>query len=209
MIPSYRPRHDGWTLARTKTFLATLRQTGCVRDACRVIGMSNNSAYRLRQRDPDFARHWQEALVDARRGLVAVAHERAVVGRETVIIRQGQEVERRIQPSDSMLALLIKQGKLGGENAGQQHPDKIITWAEWQERVRFNDHGFKYTEADPDYYRERLDKKFAQMNRAYYRSGHRHLNIKTGKGVTDELIAAVLKFHALRQAGGPENEALY
>ncbi|GAB5489713.1 MAG: hypothetical protein Pars2KO_32830 [Parasphingorhabdus sp.] len=51
LIPSYNVRHDGWTHARTKTFLATLRQTGCVKDAARVVGMSTASGYRLNYGD--------------------------------------------------------------------------------------------------------------------------------------------------------------
>ncbi|WP_422062242.1 hypothetical protein [Sphingopyxis sp.] len=39
-----------------------------------------------------------------------VAYERAVEGREMVILRGGKEVERRIVPSDSLLGLLLKRG---------------------------------------------------------------------------------------------------
>ena len=48
--------------------------------------------------------------------VAAIAYERAVVGRETVVMRGGKEVERRITPSDSMLALLVKRGEMGDGN---------------------------------------------------------------------------------------------
>lgn len=154
-----RPRQDGWTPATRKVFLATLRKTNCVLDACRVSDMSSTSAYRLRDRDADFDRLWKEAKVNARQGLVAVAHERAVVGRETIIMRDGVEVERRIMPSDSILALLIKQG-----NLTEQDADKLITWDEWQAGTRFDAEGNKVDERDEaEAARKTLDAKLGAM----------------------------------------------
>ena len=136
------PRHDGWTEARRKTFLAVLHESGCVIDACRVAGISDTSAYRLRRRDPEMAALWEEALANGQRGLVAVAHQHAVVGKETVIYRNGEEVERRVAPSDAMLALLIKRGDLGGR-VGSRTADQVLTWEEWQDGMRFDDEGRK------------------------------------------------------------------
>jgi len=141
------PRHDGWTEARRKTFLAVLRESGCVRDACRVAGISTTSAYRLRRREPEIAVLWEEAQANAQRGLVAVAHQHAVVGKETVIYRHGEEVERRVAPSDAMLALLIKRGDLGGR-VGSRTADKVITWEEWQDGLRFDEAGNKVSEQE-------------------------------------------------------------
>ena len=153
------PRHDGWTAAARKTFLATLRQTGCVRDACRVAAMSSTSAYRLRRRDADFAGRWKEAIRQARRGLVAVAHQHAVVGKETVIYRRGVEVERRVSPSDSLLALLIKQG-----NLTEQDADRLITWEEWQDGIVFDEQGNKVSSAEEAAaVRASLDRKLGDM----------------------------------------------
>ena len=41
---------------------------------------------------------------------MAVAYKRAVEGKETIIVRRGQEVERRITPSDAILGVLLKRG---------------------------------------------------------------------------------------------------
>src|SRR3546814_17181988 len=85
--------------------------------------MSRKSVNDARRRFAEFDRACSTALARARRGLQAVAYERAVVGREMVIIRGGKEVERRIMPSDSMLGLLLKLGELGeGGAAGQHYP---------------------------------------------------------------------------------------
>ena len=154
-----RPREDGWTPVARKTFLATLRKTGCVRDACRVAAMSSTSAYRLRRRDADFDARWKEARAHARRGLVAVAHQHAVIGKETLIYRGGVEVERRVTPSDSLLALLIKQG-----NLTEQDADRLITWEEWQDGVRFDEQGNKVSSAEEAAaVRASLDRKLGDM----------------------------------------------
>lgn len=116
-MPGLRVRSDGWTMVRTRVFLATLGQTGCITDAARIAGVSTTSVNRSRALFPPFDKACGEAIARALRGLEAVAYERAVAGRETVILRNGKEVERRIVPSDSMLGLLIKRGDLkGGQN---------------------------------------------------------------------------------------------
>jgi hypothetical protein len=93
-------------------FLAVLTQTGCVSDAARVAGVSRTSVNRARKLFAPFDRACAEALAKALRGLEAVAYERAVEGREMVILRNGKEVERRIMPSDGLLGLLLKRGDL-------------------------------------------------------------------------------------------------
>src|SRR4051812_34961441 len=45
-----RPRHDGWTAERQIHFIETLAATKCVDEACRRVGMSDTSAYELRNR---------------------------------------------------------------------------------------------------------------------------------------------------------------
>jgi hypothetical protein len=85
-----------------------------VTDAARVAGVSRTSVNRSRALFPAFDKACGEAIARALRGLEAVAYERAVEGREMVILRGGKEVERRIVPSDSLLALLLKRGDLKG-----------------------------------------------------------------------------------------------
>lgn len=196
LIPSYRVRHDGWTHARTKTFLATLRHTGCVMDAARVIGMSTTSGYRLYNKDAKFREAWDAALADGRRGLIAVAHERAVVGKETVIYRGGEEYERRISPDSSILALLIKHGDMGGDGGriGNRTADKVITLEEWDDGIRFDASGAKYEEPSAEDMREALRQKLIIMQGRAMNNGQRHVNINTGEGFTPEVLAAAQRF---------------
>lgn len=59
-----RVRRDGWTIARQAEFLGMLAETGSVLGACEAVGMSRNSAYRLRARPKaeSFAAAWDAAL---------------------------------------------------------------------------------------------------------------------------------------------------
>ena len=57
-------RHDGWTPQRQLDFLEILSGTGSVTRSARAVGMSRESAYRLRLREPDglFAAAWERAM---------------------------------------------------------------------------------------------------------------------------------------------------
>ena len=114
LMPGARVREDGWTAARVAKFLAVLVETGCVTDAGRLAGISRTSVNRAREKYPPFDKACREALATALKGLEAVAYQRAVAGRETVVIRKGEEVERRIAPSDALLKLLIQRGDMAG-----------------------------------------------------------------------------------------------
>lgn len=151
LFPGLRPRHDGWTQSRTQRFLDTLAYTGCVKDAARVAGMSDVGARRMKRRFPRFAAAWDDALARAQVGLVAIAFARAVDGRETVIIRKGEEYERRIAPSDAMLGLLLKRGDMvgGGAGFGGLGPEEIITIDDWRRHIRFDERGRKVAIEDP------------------------------------------------------------
>lgn len=150
-MPGLRVREDGFTAARTRVFLATLAKTGCVSDAARVAGVSRTSVNRSRALFAPFDAACRKALAKALRGLEAVAYQRAVEGRETVVIRGGREVERRIAPSDALLALLIKRGELNEDAAAEAAAEAsrvdaatAITRAEYLEGWRFDVEGTKY-----------------------------------------------------------------
>src|SRR3546814_7837319 len=52
----------GWTKARREAFLTELAHSCNVTRAHRAAGAPDRYAYALRQRDPQFARAWQQAL---------------------------------------------------------------------------------------------------------------------------------------------------
>ena len=57
-------RRDGWTPFRQLAFLAELVCSRSITEAARAAGMSRESAYRLRRREPEslFAAVWDRAL---------------------------------------------------------------------------------------------------------------------------------------------------
>lgn len=173
LIPGARARHDGWTEERTRIFLSTLAQTACVSDACHVAGMSTTSAYRHKRLRPEFAEAWEKALANANRGLVAIAYAHATKGKETIIMRKGQEVERRIEPSDALLSLLIKRSDAAGGEGAHAHKDlahipreEIITFAEWNQNIRFNLYNGQKFVHDEVRTKRRLDEDVGRLRRA-------------------------------------------
>lgn len=116
MFGAYRRRRDGWTEVRVRIFLRGLSETGCVRDACQRARISSTSAYRMRQRDAKFAEAWAKALDRALPTLEQAAWDRAVMGWDEVVWKDGVEVSRKRRFSDALLRFLINHA-----GAGQPH----------------------------------------------------------------------------------------
>lgn len=71
-------RRDSWTSARRAAFLAELESSCNATRACRAAGVSRDSAYGLRRRDPAFAAAWTRALDDGCENLRAMLVARAL-----------------------------------------------------------------------------------------------------------------------------------
>jgi hypothetical protein len=104
----FRYRHDGWTPARQMAFLRALRETACVRTACKHVGLTSTSAYRVKQRIPDFGAAWDAALAYRMPALERAAYQRAVEGWLEPIVYKGEVVGQRRRFSDAMLRLLLQ-----------------------------------------------------------------------------------------------------
>jgi len=214
-MPGLRVREDGFTAARTRVFLAVLAKTGCVSDAARVAGVSRTSVNRSRSLFAPFDAACREALAKALRGLEAVAYQRAVEGRETVVIRGGREVERRIAPSDALLALLIKRGELvegaaaeAAAEAARVDAATAITREEYLEGWRFDVEGTKYFY--PGSARQRLRDKLDAM-RAAARTYEREDEAATGECMRcgERAHGAALERLAALRAKDAADEAEY
>ncbi len=192
LMPGYPKRHDGWNQHRVQRFLDTLAHTGCVKDAARVAGMSAVAARRAQRRFPLFAAAWEDALDRSRQGLIAIAYQRAVEGRETIIIRKGEEYERKIEPSDAMLSLLIKRGDMTGGRLGEK-AEEVLTFEEYQAGWRFDGWGKKYRQEDPAVVQKRLAEKFASMRKRMFADADRqgvclHCDAPLRPGVTNAIL---------------------
>ena len=108
-----RPRlaAPGWTAERQRAFLIALAQGGCISHACAAVGLSRQSAYALRRREPHsvFAIAWDTAIQMSRQILLDEATERALAGREQDIWYRGDHVGTRVVHNDRLLMFLLAQ----------------------------------------------------------------------------------------------------
>ena len=116
------PRHDGWTPDRQRRFIEALATLGAVAKACRAVGLSTASAYKLRDR-PDaesFAAAWHLALQMGRDRVWERAMDRALNGyiRST---RYRGEVTGYRHVFDNRLAFALAYGALDRPIGAKTH----------------------------------------------------------------------------------------
>ena len=93
-VPLARSRHDGWTPARQRIFLAALATTGVVAKAARAAGMGVTSAYNLRRRvgAESFAAAWDQVENAARDRALAYVIEHVLNGETLPRFYRGRYV---------------------------------------------------------------------------------------------------------------------
>ncbi len=105
-----RPRTDGWTEEKQRRFIEALADTGLVSHAAKAVGMSRESANRLR-RSPHgaaFARAWDAARLHAGSALEDIAFERAIEGQERNVYNEyGEIICTKRVVNDRMLTFLL------------------------------------------------------------------------------------------------------
>jgi hypothetical protein len=67
-------------------FIASLRSHGNITAASMAAGINRDTAYKARERDPEFAAKWADALDQAVELLELTAHNRALVQSDTLMI---------------------------------------------------------------------------------------------------------------------------
>lgn len=106
-----RPRGDGWTPDVQRAFIQALADTGMVEHAARAVGMSVQSAYRLRHAPggESFARAWTAALAAAAERVLDLAFQRAVEGEDTPVFdRDGCRIGSRRKTSDRLTMFILR-----------------------------------------------------------------------------------------------------
>jgi hypothetical protein len=127
-------RRDGWTPAARRRFLEVVAKTGIVTRACAYAGMSRDSAYELRYRDPLFAAGWDAADLLARDPLADGIREQAAEGITETIIRGGEVVATRHRFDGRLsMAVLHRLDKRCDRAAelGGPHLALVRHWDEW------------------------------------------------------------------------------
>jgi hypothetical protein len=127
-------RRDGWTPAARRLFLEVVAKTGIVTRACAYAGMSRDSAYALRYRDPLFAAGWDAADLLARDPLADGIREQAAEGITETITRDGEVVATRHRFDGRLsMAVLHRLDKRCDRAAelGGPHLALVRHWDEW------------------------------------------------------------------------------
>jgi hypothetical protein len=104
------PRSDGWTDEKQRRFIETLADTGLVNVAAKAVGMSRESAYRLRRsaHGAAFARAWDAARHHAGGLIEDIAFERAIEGTEQEVLdREGNVIATRLVHDNRLLKYLL------------------------------------------------------------------------------------------------------
>lgn len=88
--PEYSQPPDALARLWYKPFIAALRETGVIRDACEAAKIHRATAYQHKLDNPDFSKQWDEAIEDSADLLEREAVRRARIGVKEPVIHQGQ-----------------------------------------------------------------------------------------------------------------------
>ncbi|MEM7703027.1 MAG: hypothetical protein AAF251_13895 [Pseudomonadota bacterium] len=115
-VPSRANRSDGWTVERQTAFLQMLAATQSVSVAAKAVGMSRQSAYKLRARldDAPFGAAWRMATQGGRGALLEAALDRAINGVEVPHYWQGELVGTSRRYDERLTTVLLNSGALEG-----------------------------------------------------------------------------------------------
>lgn len=106
------PRQDGWTPARQRAFLEMLADTGSIEAAAQSVGMTRQSAWRLRRRADAraFDAAWEAALERFMQQLLPIALDRAINGTVRQRWYHGELVAEERVYHDGLLRHLLDNG---------------------------------------------------------------------------------------------------
>ncbi|MEA3051584.1 MAG: hypothetical protein QOG72_487 [Sphingomonadales bacterium] len=105
-----KPRRDGWTPARQLAFILRLALLGGVASAAAAVGMSRESAYRLREHPgaASFAAAWDKAQGWGRGRAADIATERAVDGEQRGVFYRGRKVGEYVRHDNRLLIAALR-----------------------------------------------------------------------------------------------------
>ncbi len=115
-------RIAGWSGANQERFLRAIAEGATVGQACRLVGLTQQSAYafRLSARGAQFRLGWEAARLHARDTLADALMERALHGTiETITRSDGSEVERHRFDDRLGMAMLNRLDRLADKAANE------------------------------------------------------------------------------------------
>lgn len=161
-------RHDGWTRDKMMRFLELLAACGSVSAASASVGMSRQSAYRLRTRlyGQPFDLAWEAALEFGLHTAAQEAVDRAVNGTLVPVYHRGELVgERRVFNERAVLNLMLAAPHIGRHHHARDWATKNwthllerigegpVVWTEEEHALADADHPLH------DYYRSELERE--------------------------------------------------
>ena len=102
----FRPRSNGWTLAKQAEFLQALAETASISAAAQRVRMTPQAAHWLRRQPgaEDFRTGWDAALAQAWQSVEASVLERVLNGEIEIVERDGVRAVRQ-RPCAARLAI--------------------------------------------------------------------------------------------------------
>lgn len=114
------PRRNSITPERQRAFIAALAASGIVTQAARVVGVSLEALYRLRQMKgaEEFSAAWEKAVDRGMLRLQDCALERAIRGEARPVASQGKVVATYVRHDTALMLFLLRQ-RMAGRYADQ------------------------------------------------------------------------------------------
>lgn len=124
-------RTDGWTAERERDFLSAIAEGHRVEAACRIVGMSHQSAYAFRRRaaGATFALGWQAASLLARNKIADVLVARALDGQVDTYTRADGETITRHRYDNRLATTILARLDRHAEalaNDGTHHAARLV-----------------------------------------------------------------------------------
>ena len=131
---------------RKHRFIEILATTGNVSYAANAAGWrSRNTAYAQKEKDPDFAKLWEEAIEISMDALEMEARSRALGWNEPIINKEGEVVGHRRVFSDKMMEILLKAHRPEKYREKFEHDHKVgggiilmpqpMQESEWEDKI--------------------------------------------------------------------------
>lgn len=134
-IPHVAPE-DRWTKPKMAAFLRALGACACVSSAAKAVGMSRQSAYKLRNRlkGEPFDIAWEAAFQHGYDALHHAALERALHGTEVPVFHGGAQVGTRRHFDERLTVYLLSRRNSQGAQRLSRYGAAAEFWSEqWEE----------------------------------------------------------------------------
>jgi hypothetical protein len=127
---------DRWNPSKMAAFLRELASTHCVSAAAAAVGMSRQSAYKLRARlkGEPFDIAWEAAFQQGYDALHQAALERALFGTEVPVFFNGEQIGTRRQFDERLTCFLLSERNHQGARQLRRFHEANMVWdRRWDE----------------------------------------------------------------------------